>query len=210
MGSNITGLTLENGELIPQRPIHGGRVLARLKFLSARPMILSVRPKAFCLLQGDRQAKVERIQPALKPHLIRTRVMDRSLHQGERIELTEADVVISGGRGMKRPENFSLLENLAGLLKGAVGASRAVVDSQWRPQEEQVGKSGKTVSPDLYIACGISGAIHHIMGMDTSKVVVAINQDANALIFEYSDYGIVDDLFQVIPALIEEIKKKNG
>jgi electron transfer flavoprotein alpha subunit len=117
-------------------------------------------------------------------------------------------VVVSGGRGVRGPEQFSLIEELARVLGGAVGASRAVVDGKWRPAEEQVGKSGRTVSPELYLAVGISGAVHHIMGMDTARVIVAVNNDPKALIFNHADYGIVDDLFQVIPALVEEIGRQ--
>ena len=122
----------------------------------------------------------------------------------------EADVIVSGGHGMKTAENFGLLEELASVIGGVVGATRSVVDSKWRDHEDQVGKSGKTVSPKLYIAAGVSGAIHHIMGMDTSKVVLAINKDANAPIFKHADYGIVSDLFDVVPALTKAFKGKLG
>jgi electron transfer flavoprotein alpha subunit len=125
----------------------------------------------------------------------------------KKVDLQEADFIICGGRGMKGPENFQLLEDIAHIMEGRVGASRAVVDSKWREYDDQVGKSGKTVSPKLYIGCGISGALHHTMGMDTSKVIVAVNKDPNALIFSYADYGIVDDLFNILPALKEELAK---
>ncbi|MCX5798060.1 MAG: electron transfer flavoprotein subunit alpha/FixB family protein, partial [Proteobacteria bacterium] len=118
-----------------------------------------------------------------------------------------ADFIICGGRGMKGPENFQILEEIADIMGGRVGASRAVVDSKWREYDDQVGKSGKTVSPKLYIGCGVSGALHHTMGMDTSKVIVAINKDPNAPIFQYADYGIVDDLFNILPFLKEELKR---
>jgi len=124
----------------------------------------------------------------------------------KKVDLQEADFIICGGRGMKGPENFNILEEIAEILGGRVGASRAVVDSKWRDYEDQVGKSGKTVSPKLYIGCGVSGALHHTMGMDTSKVIVAVNKDPNALIFQYADYGIVDDLFNILPALKDGLK----
>ena len=123
-----------------------------------------------------------------------------------KVDLQEADFIICGGRGMKGAEEFQILEEIAGLMEGRVGASRAVVDSKWRDYDDQVGKSGKTVSPKLYIGCGVSGALHHIMGMDTAKVIVAINKDPNAPIFKYADYGITEDLFSVLPALKEELK----
>ena len=139
---------------------------------------------------------------------VKTRVLRVEEKPRGKVDLTEADIIVSGGRGLKAPENFALIEELAEVVGGAVGATRSVVDAKWRDEGDQVGKSGKTVSPKLYVAAGISGAIHHIMGMDTSKVVLAINKDPNAIIFNYADYGIVGDLFEVVPAMTAELKKR--
>ncbi len=209
--SEVTGIEIdEDGSIKVTRPVHGGRVLADLCCPDCIPQVISIRPRTFQISVGSREANVEKITPELDPNQIRVERIKKVMDKGDAMDLTEADVVVSGGRGMKGPENFQLLEKLAALLGGAVGSSRSVVDSKWRPQEEQVGKSGKTVSPGLYIACGISGAVHHIMGMDTSRVVVAVNQDPRAPIFDQADYGIVDDLFLVLPAVIEELGKSDG
>jgi electron transfer flavoprotein alpha subunit len=136
---------------------------------------------------------------------IKTAILDKKMETGDKVELTEADIIVSGGRGSGG--KFAEVEELAGLLRAAVGASRSAVDEGWRPHSDQVGQTGKTVSPVLYVACGISGAIQHLAGMSTSKYIVAINKDAEALIFSKADIGVVGDMFKILPAVIEEVKK---
>ncbi len=206
MVSEVTGLELQEGEkLLVRKPMHGGRFLVELHSCASPPHLLAIRPRAFPRKKAQRTAQIEKIrveecQGALE-------VLEFLQDSGSGPELAEAAVVVAGGRGMGGPESFKMLEELAGLMGGAVGASRSVVDSGWRPASQQVGKSGKTVSPDLYMGFGISGAIHHIMGMDSSKVVVAVNSDPNALIFQHADYGVVEDLHELLPALIQELRK---
>jgi electron transfer flavoprotein alpha subunit len=192
------------------RPMYGGKVLAEVS-CAGSPFIVTTRPNTFGVVapEGGRGRFVER-QAGLSAEQVRTKVLKVEEKARERVDLTEADLIVSGGRGLKAAEHFKVLEELAEVIGATVGATRSVVDAKWRDQEDQVGKSGKTVSPKLYIAAGISGAIHHIMGMDTSKVVLAVNKDPNAIIFNYADYGIVADLFEVIPAMTEEFKKRLG
>ncbi len=192
------------------RPIHGGRALTEISFASY-PAIVTTRPNTFSIEPAG-ETPGEFVEKGLgiasgevKAKAVRVEAVSKA-----KVDLTEADVIVTGGRALKAPENFKLLEELADLIGGVVGATRSVVDAKWRGQEDQVGKSGKTVSAKLYIAVGVSGAIHHIMGMDTSKVILAINKDPNANIFNYADYGIVGDLFEVVPAMTEDFKKRLG
>ena len=158
---------------------------------------------------GGGDAVVESVTVPLDPADLTTTVRDITVAAG-RPDVTEADIVVSGGRGMKGPEHFALLESLADVLGAAVGASRAVVDAGWRPHDEQVGQTGKTVSPTLYIACGVSGAVQHIAGMSSSKYIVAINKDKDAPIFQLADYGIVGDVFEVVPEMTTRLKEILG
>jgi len=190
------------------RPIYAGKAFARVRFAAA-PAMATLRPNVFSPMFPDPGRKAERADfvPELRPEAIRARVVQVQAAAGTKIELTEADVVVSGGRGVKGPENFPLIQGLADALGGAMGASRAAVDAGWIDHQHQVGQTGKTVSPTLYIACGISGAIQHLAGMSSSKYIVAINKDPEAPIFKLADYGIVGDLFTVVPALTREIQK---
>lgn len=209
MVSDVVGMELlEGGRLRVKRPVHGGRFLVEMESQEGGPRLLALRPRAFARKTGSRSPRVECF-PMKARGPTEVQVLEKAQREKGFVDLSEARIVVSGGRGMGGPEAFFLLEELAAILGGAVGASRSVVDSGWRPASEQVGKSGRSVSPDLYMAFGISGAIHHIMGMDSSKVVVAVNKDPNALIFQHADLGIVDDVNHVLPALIEELKRRS-
>lgn len=192
------------GRLSVTRPVYAGRCIMTLA-ANSFPVVLSLQPKAFLVVERETvSAEISRLEVAVSDK-IRARLIETRAQAGEKLDVTEADIIVAGGRGMKAEENFKLIEDLADKLGGAVGASRAVVDSEWRPHSEQVGQTGKVVSPTLYIAAGISGAIQHLAGMRSSKVIVAINKDPEAPIFKSSDYGIVGDAMEVLPALIEAL-----
>jgi electron transfer flavoprotein alpha subunit len=198
------------GGLEVRRPVYAGKAIATLR--CPTPAVVTTRPNVFAPEEtpGASPTKIEEL-PVELPASPRARVVETQAAPGaDRIELTEADVIVSGGRGLKGPENFAMLEELGRTLGAAVGASRAVCDAGWRPHSDQVGQTGKTVCPKLYIACGISGAIQHLAGMSSSKCIVAINKDPSAPIFQVADYGIVGDVFEVVPALTEKLKKVLG
>ncbi|MBW1810838.1 MAG: electron transfer flavoprotein subunit alpha/FixB family protein [Deltaproteobacteria bacterium] len=203
--SNCVDLRWEGEELAVRRPVYGGRVYEELAFCQT-PAWATFRPGAFDLKKKlASPGQLEQVTIDL-PESNRPLVGELKIGAIQDIELSEATRVVAGGRGLGEPQNFELVEQLAQVLQAAIGASRAIVDAGWRPHTEQVGKSGKTISPELYIACGISGAVHHTLGMNTSKVVVAINSDPEATIFKHADYGIVGDAIEILPALTEALK----
>lgn len=204
--SDAVGIGFDGDRLKIKKPLYGGKVISWLTFKVGVSPLVTFRPNSFSVerLSSNGEVIEETIDVAQDP---RFAVLSMDKGRAKKVDLQEADFIICGGRGMKGPENFQILEEIADIMAGRVGASRAVVDSKWREYDDQVGKSGKTVSPKLYIGCGVSGALHHTMGMDTSKVIVAVNKDPNAPIFGYADYGIVDDLFNILPILKEELAK---
>jgi electron transfer flavoprotein alpha subunit len=208
LAQDCTALKIEGGALKAQRPVYAGKALAWYEWADgAYPQMASCRPNVMdCLLPDpSKSAAVETPAVAL-PTAVKSKVLGVEAAPGK-VDLAEAQIIVSGGRGMKGPEHFAALEELAQLLGGAVGASRAAVDAGWRPHAEQVGQTGKVVTPTLYIACGISGAIQHLAGMGSSKFIVAVNKDPEAPIFSKADYGVVEDLFRFVPAFIDEVKK---
>lgn len=197
-------LEVQSNEIIATRPIYAGKVLLDVK-LNSPVKIFTLRPNIFpATVVSDSKAEVAVIN--VESPDLSTKVIELKKSEGK-LDVAEAEIIVSGGRGMKGPEHFKLIDDLAEILGAAAGASRAVVDAGWRPHSEQVGQTGKTVSPTLYIALGISGAIQHLAGMRSAKFIVAINKDKDAPIFQIADYGIVGDVFEVVPAMIEEIKK---
>lgn len=208
VASECTSLEVEGDRLVATRPVYAGKMLLRITMKSS-PFIATLRPNAFTAKEQPRGKPTIEELPFNKPES-RMTVHEYHVHAGKKMDLTEASVIVSGGRGMGGPENYKILEELADVLGGVVGASRASVDAGWRPHSDQVGQTGRTVSPNLYIACGISGAIQHRVGMINSKVIVAINKDADAPIFGFADYGIVGDVFQVVPELTSELRKYLG
>ena len=209
VAADITDLAADGGAIVVTRPVYAGKALLRVK-VAAQPAVVSLRPSVFTPVERPKAGAAETV--AVTVPAGRVTVREVKAATAGTLDVAEAQVIISGGRGLKEPANFKVLEALAQAFggKAAVGASRAVVDAGWRAHADQVGQTGKTVSPSLYIAVGISGAIQHLAGMRTSKVIVAINKDKDAPIFKVADYGIVGDLFEIVPKLTEEIRRLHG
>ncbi|MCL1828300.1 MAG: electron transfer flavoprotein subunit alpha/FixB family protein [Oscillospiraceae bacterium] len=212
VAADCTGLEIDSstGTIKWTRPVYSGRMLSEIECPESRPQIGTVRPGIFKRGEPDtaRSAEITKESISVPAGVIRTTIVEKSAESAEgAVKLEEAEIIVSGGRGLGKPENFSIVKDLADVLGGVVGASRAAVDAGWIPHAHQVGQTGKTVGPKLYVACGISGAIQHLAGMSGSDVIVAVNRDPDAPIFDIADYGVVGDLKEVLPALTAEIKK---
>ncbi len=205
LATDVTALAVDDGKVVATRPVYAGKVIQKVR-LTGSPAVVSVRPNTFQPVKNEKAGAAGTVDvPSFQA---RVKVKEVKAPAGAALDVTEASIVVSGGRGLREPGNFKLIEDLAAAFGGAaVGASRAVVDAGWRDHGEQVGQTGKTVSPNLYVAVGISGAIQHLAGMRTAKTIVAINKDKDAPIFKVADYGIVGDLFEVVPKLTEAVKK---
>ena len=209
LASDCVALKVEGGEIIATRPVYAGKALVDVR-VKTPVKVFTLRPNVFTAgSPKNTSVSVERVSVALSDADFGSVVKEVKAATG-RPDVTEDDIIVSGGRGLKGPENFHLIEALADVLGGGVGASRAVVDAGWRPHDEQVGQTGKTVSPTMYVACGISGAVQHLAGMSSSKYIVAINKDKDAPIFQVADYGIVGDVFDVLPELTAQLKAVLG
>ncbi len=205
--SDCTNIRVENGKLISTRPIYAGKAFLEIE-LKNKPYVLTLRPNIFPVENLSKSGKIEIESVEISEEDLGCKVVGIERAEEATLDVTEADIVVSGGRGMKGPENFALLRELCSILPNcAVGASRAAVDAGWIDHQHQVGQTGKVVSPNLYIAFGISGSIQHLAGMSGSKVIVAVNKDPEAPIFKVANYGLISDLFEVIPILKEELKK---
>jgi electron transfer flavoprotein alpha subunit len=211
--ADCTGLSIRDGLLLQTRPAFGGNIMADIICPSTRPQMATVRPNVMepaSIQGGDNNTEIIEIPVKIDLQGLKVKVKEEIKGTAAEcgIPVCEADTIVSGGRGVGSKENFKLIEDLANVLNAAVGASRAAVDLGWIPKSQQVGQSGNTVSPKIYIACGISGTIQHMVGMKTSDIIIAINKDPNAAIFNIANYGIVGDLCEVVPLLTEALKKK--
>ena len=207
LAADSVGLAMDGDRLVATRPIYAGKVLSKVTW-AKQPWVATLRPNVFrpAEAQAGKTATVDKPSVTIPPAVMK--LVERREESATGLpELAEAETVISGGRGMKGPENYVILEAMGKVIGAAVGASRAAVDAGWRPHRFQIGQTGRTISPKLYLGFGVSGAIQHLAGMRTSKVIVAVNKDPEAPIFKIADYGIVGDLFEVVPALTEEFKR---
>ena len=205
--TDVLSFELEGDTVVVRHPVNIGKVIATL-VISGFPAVIAMRPNVITPAQNAKAGRVENAQPAVDPASTRVKVIETRQGGGGKLDLAEAPVVVAGGRGLKAAENFKLVEDLAlAFGNAAVGATRAVTDDGWRPHSDQIGQTGRLVSPELYIAVGISGAVQHLAGMRTSKTIVAVNKDKDAPIFKVADYGIVGDVFEVIPALTEAVRE---
>ena len=202
----------EQGDIVVRRPIYAGKALSHLTLHGPGPHILSLRQNVFRSLgvNTSRNGEIKLIDIEIPDDRLFLKVRETVQETSSNLDITEARIIVSGGLGMQKPENFRLLEDLALVLNGAVGASRPVVDNGWRNYSSQIGQTGRTVQPDLYIACGISGAVQHLAGMSAAKCIVAINKDPHAPIFSVADYGIVGDALEILPLLTEELCRVIG
>jgi electron transfer flavoprotein alpha subunit len=206
VAADAVAVSADGGTIVVRHPMNTNKIIATM-VLSATPALVSVRPGAVSVGSSARAGAVQSVPPALDPAAGRVKVTGVTMGGGAKLDLAEAPVIVSGGRGLKAPEHFSLVEDLAAAFgNAAVGATRAVTDDGWRPHSDQIGQTGRQVSPDLYVAVGISGAIQHIAGMRNSKTIVAINKDKDAPIFKVAEYGIVGDAFEIVPALTAAVK----
>jgi electron transfer flavoprotein alpha subunit len=208
IAADVVSAELAGDVVRVRHPVYTGKLMATLA-VRADTVVLSVRPNAFPVVEAKRAGAVESLPLAADPAASRARVTEMLEGSRDALDLADAPIVVSGGRGLKAPENFALLESLAAAFGGdaAVGATRAVTDEGWRPHSDQIGQTGRLVSPDLYLAIGISGAIQHVAGMRTSRTIVAINKDKDAPIFKIADYGVIGDALEIVPVLTEEIRK---
>jgi len=206
--SDCTDLFWKEDKLIAKRPIYAGKCFVETQ-INSKPAFITVRPNVFSVVKADNPAAMETVNEeiTLNREAVVAKIVDIIKGASEKVDLTEANIIVSGGRAMKSTDGFKVLDELADVIGATVGASRAAVDSGYADHSMQVGQTGKVVNPTLYIACGISGAIQHLAGMRTSKYIVAINKDPDAPIFQVADFGIVGDLFKVVPSLTEKLKK---
>jgi len=204
--SDCTEVEVEGGAAKVTRPMYSGKVRGTFGFKGDGPSVIGIRPNIFSPVEAARDAETVSVSFTPSETAAKATVTEIKKSAGDKVDLAEARIIVSGGRGMKGPENFEIIQKLADAMGGAMGASRAAVDAGWIDHSHQVGQTGKTVSPDLYVACGISGAIQHLAGMSSSRVIVAINKDPEAPIFKVADYGIVGDLFELVPLMTEKAK----